>query len=97
MRTLFWRFETGPSDEDFQTEDLDCCPDGGYTVGGDGCLQFTSPFSRGGDYRGNQQVGPVSFTGRLRFRRLWRGRVTHKFVAEFENGRVVSGPRPDCD
>ena len=61
-------------------------------------LSFVAPIARGGLLPDTTQCGPTLFTGLLRFyasgpqtRGEQRG-----FVAEFRDGRIVSGPRAEA-
>ena len=85
-------FSTG-----FQTSDLESWPEGGYEIAPDGRLSFVAPFAWGG-LPDTSQCGPTPFTGTLRFYTSGpqAGRERRGFVAEFKDGRVVSGPRAEA-
>ena len=101
MRTIVCRLplpENAPSGADFQTPDLESWPDGGYEISSDGRLSLVAPFARGG-LPDTTQCGPASFTGTLRFYASGpqAGRERRAFVAEFRDGRAVSGLRAEAE
>lgn len=94
MRTITCRMELPGNvlpDADFQTPDLEDRPDGGYEISSDGRLSFVSPLAWGDRLPDTSQCGPVLITRTLRFCTSSPQRA-HKFVVEFREGQVVSGP-----
>ena len=99
MRTIECRMELPgdvPSGANFQTPDLENRPEGGYEISPDGRLSFVSPVAWGGKLPDTSQCGPVLFTGTLRFYTT-PPEAVHKFVVEFRDGQVVSGPTVEED